>query len=119
MTRKALFVLPFLGIFAVMTACGRDADHYRDHGVTGTAPRSTTVMTDRPNHPDAGNIASDVIDDGMNIASDVIQDGRDIASDFNQAVDDAVSGTEILNGTDEHDNYRVGSDGKTNSNPTR
>ena len=107
MTQKALFVLPLLSAAIMMTACGRDADKYRDHGATST-PRSTS-------NRDAGDVVSDVVDDGMDIASDVVQGGRDIASDINQAADDAVRGTDILNGTDENDNYRVGSDGKTDS----
>ncbi|MBR4320257.1 MAG: hypothetical protein IKI37_00115 [Oscillospiraceae bacterium] len=122
MTQKALFVLPVLSAAVMMTACGRDADQYRDHGITNTT-RSTTVMTDRPNHGtsnrDAGDVVSDAVDDGMDIASDVIEGGRDIASDINQAADDAVRGTDILKATDENDNYRVGSDGKTDSNSTR
>ena len=121
MSQKALFVLPLLSAAVLMTACGRNADKYRDHGATST-PRSTTVMTDRPNHGssnrDAGDVVSDVVDDGINIASDVVQGGRDIASDINQAADDAVRGTDFLNGTDTNDNYRVGSDGKTDSNTT-
>lgn len=122
MTQKALYVLPLLGAAVFLTACGRDADQYRDHGITGTN-RSTAVMTDRPNHGtsnrDAGDVVSDAADKGMDIASDVVQGGREIASDINQAADDAVRGTDILNGTDKNDNYRVGSDGKTDSTATR
>ena len=117
MKQKSLWILPVLGTAVIFTtACGRNDRN--DRAVTDI-PRTTTVMTDRPNHNSIGNtaetIVSDIVDDGMDIVSEAVQDGRDIASDINQAADDAVPGTEILSGTDEYDNYRVGSDGRTDN----
>ena len=120
MKQKSLWILPVLGTAVLFTtACGRNDEYDRnDHAVTDI-PRTTTVLTDRPNHNGVGGtvetVVSDIVDDGVDIVSDVVQGGRDIASDINQAADDAVAGTEILNGTDKNDNYRVGSDGRTDN----
>ncbi|GEM_PF-3164598 len=113
---KLICALPLLGTAVLMTACGRSDEYDRfDHAVAPET-RVTAVMTDRPNHSrtgrDAANLASDIIDEGVEIASDVVQGGREIASDVNAAVEDAVDG-DLLD-TDANDNYRAGSDGKTN-----
>ncbi|MBE6876574.1 MAG: hypothetical protein E7496_07610 [Ruminococcus sp.] len=117
MKQKSLWILPVLGTAVICTtACGRNDRN--DRAVTDI-PRTTTVLTDRPNHNGVGRtvetVVSDIVDDGADIVSDVVQGGRDIASDINQAADDAVPGTDILNGTDANDNYRVGSDGRTDN----
>ena len=114
MKQKLLYSLPMLGAALCLTACGRNNDEAQYDRAVTDVPRNSTVMTDRPNHPNrSGNLVSDVVDDGKEIVSDVVDGGRDIIDDAADAVDDAVGNNPNM--TDENDNYRAGSDGRTDT----
>ncbi len=115
MKQKSLLILPLLGAAVLATACGRDYDD-RDHAVA-PVPRET-VVTQNPNHPGrtAGDVVSDVVDDGVDIVSDVVDGGREIAGDVNSAIDDMARKESAAH--DDDDNYYAGTDGRTDTQTT-
>ena len=118
MKQKALFVLPVLSTAVLMTACGNDYDR-NDHAVrmpeTTRVTQTTTVRDDNRGFGDAaGDMVSDVVDDGIDIASDVVEGGRDVVSEAADAVDDAVDGVDD-NIDDNDGDYRTNHRGRTDT----
>lgn len=126
MKQKALLVLSVLGTAALMTACGNRYDD-NDHAVRipeTTRINETTVRVTDDNRgvgDAAGDMVSDVVDDGANIVSDVVEGGRDVISEAGDAIDDAVNDADNDvrdmddNLNDNDGNYRTNHRGRTDT----